>query len=86
MAIGQWPDPQLVMTGLTPGQYNLSLELNTSFSQAKSKFQQNPGLIRQSPDKTKQRKSFDFLRRIGPFQRVAPTPGAFFFIFAPLPV
>jgi hypothetical protein len=34
----------------------------------------NPGLMRQSPAKEDQRKSLDFLRRIGPYQGVMPTP------------
>jgi hypothetical protein len=40
------------------------------------------GQIQPSPAKDNQRKSFDFLRRIEPFQRVMPTPKAFFLFSA----
>jgi hypothetical protein len=40
--------------------------------------QPNPGHVQQSWAKIQQRKSLDFLRRIEPYQRVTPTPTAFF--------
>ncbi len=46
--------------------------------QSQIQIQPNPGLIQQSPAKLKHRKSLDFLRRIGPYQWVTPTPMAFF--------
>jgi hypothetical protein len=42
----------------------------------------NPGLIQQSPAKLSQRKSFNFLRQIKPYQGIAPTPRAFFYFCA----
>jgi hypothetical protein len=43
----------------------------------------NWGLIQQSPAKLKQRKPLDFLRRIGPFQGLTPTPHGLFYFSRP---
>ena len=58
------------------------MRVQIQFFPSQIQIEPNPGLIQQSPAKTQQRKSFDFLRRIEPYQGVTPTPRAFFYFCA----
>ena len=56
-----------------------------NFFPSQIQIQPNPGLDPAKPDKIQQRKSFNFLRRIQPSQRLTPTPRAFFYFLRPFP-
>jgi hypothetical protein len=60
------------------------LSVHRVTAQAKSKSSQVRASSSKARTKLSQRKSFDFLRRIEPYQGVTPTPRAFF-ILAPFP-